>query len=84
MKYRGGGGGGGGGGGVLLLVIFVLGKLPYPHCFLWNQIQIPKLKLSHLVKMDVCILFAKNAQIDAAHFVMCFHSYALFQHERMA
>ena len=27
-----------------------------------------KLKLLHLVKMDVCILFATNAQIDAAHF----------------
>ena len=28
----------------------------------------PKLKLLNLVKMDVCILFATNAQIDAAHF----------------
>ena len=69
---------------LLLLVIFVLGKLPYPHCFLWNKIQMPKLKLLHLAKMDVCILFATNSQIDAAHSHMCFHSYALFQHERMA
>ena len=30
---------------LLLLVIFVLGKLPYPHCFLWNKIQMPKLKV---------------------------------------
>ena len=52
---------------LLLLVIFVKGKLPYPHCFLWNKIQMPKLKLLHLVKMDVCILFATNLQIDAAH-----------------
>ena len=28
----------------------------------------PKLKLLHLVKMDVCILFATNAQIDTAYF----------------
>ena len=41
--YRGRGGGGGGGGGLLLLVIFVLGKLPYPHCFLWNKIQMLKM-----------------------------------------
>ena len=27
----------------------------------------PKLMLLHLVKMDVCILFAANAQTDAAH-----------------
>ena len=53
---------------LLLLVIFVLGKLPYPHCFLWNKIQMPKLKLLHLVKMDVCISFATNAKIKAAHF----------------
>ena len=32
----------------------------------------PKLKLSHLVKMDVCILFATNAQIDAAHYCNVF------------
>ena len=32
----------------------------------------PKLKLLHLVKMDVCILFATNAQIDAAHFCHVF------------
>ena len=44
----------------------------------------PKLKLLLLVKMDVCILFATNAQIDAAHFCNVFYSYALFQHERMA
>ena len=53
-------------------VIFVLGKLPYPHYFLWNRIQMPKLKLLHLVKMDVCILFASNAQIDDAHFCNVF------------
>ena len=53
---------------LLLLVIFVLGKLPYPHCFLWNKIQMPKLKLFHLVKMDVRMHFiCSNAQIDAAH-----------------
>ena len=57
---------------LLLLVIFVLGKLPHPHCFLWNKIQMPKLKLLHLVKMDECILFATNAQIDAAHFCNVF------------
>ena len=33
--------------GVLLLVIFVLGKLPYSHCYLWNKIQMSKLKLLH-------------------------------------
>ena len=32
----------------------------------------PKLKLLHLVKMDLCILFATNAQIDAAHFCNVF------------
>ena len=55
-------------------MIFVLEKLPYPHCFLWNKIQMPKVKLLHLVKMDVCILFATNAQIDhdAAHFCYVF------------
>ena len=58
--------------GLLLLVIFVLGKLPYPHCFLRNKIQMPKLKLLHLVKTDLCILFATNAQIDAAHFCNVF------------
>ena len=68
---------------LLLLVIFVLGKLPYPHCFLWNKIQMPKLKLLHLVKMDVCILFATNAQIDAAHICNVFSPLPLFQHERM-
>ena len=57
---------------LLLLVIIVLGKLPYPHCFLWNKIQMSKLKFLHLVKMDVCILFATNAQIDAAHFCNVF------------
>ena len=57
---------------LLLLVIFALGKLSFPHCFLWNKIQMPKLKLLHLVKMDVCILFATNAQIDAAHFCNVF------------
>ena len=31
----------------------------------------PKLKMLHL-KMDVCILFATNAQIDAAHFCNVF------------
>ena len=62
----------GGGWVLLLLVIFVLVKLPYPHCFLWNKIQMPKLKLLHLVKLDVCILFATNAQIDAAHFCNVF------------
>ena len=54
---------------LLLLVIFVLGKLPYPHCFLWNNIQMPKLKLFHLVKMDVCILFATNAQRTSDSFL---------------
>ena len=57
---------------LLLLVIFVLGKLPYPHCFLWNKIQMPKLKLLHLVNMDVCISFATNAKINAAHFCNVF------------
>ena len=51
---------------------FVLGKLPYSHCFLWNKIQMPKLKLLHIVKMDVCFLFATNAQIDDAHFCNVF------------
>ena len=46
--------------------------MPYPHCFLWNKIQMPKLKLLHFVKMDVCILFATNVQIDAAHFCNVF------------
>ena len=55
-----------------LLVIFVLEKLPYPHCFLWNKIQMPKLKLLHLVEMDVCILFSTKAQIDAAHYCNVF------------
>ena len=50
----------------------VLGKLPYPHCFLWNKIQMPKLKLLHLVIIDVCISFATKAQIDAAHFCYVF------------
>ena len=54
------------------MVIFVLGKLPYPHCFLWNKVQMPKLKLLYLVKMDICILFATNAKIDAAHFCNVF------------
>ena len=57
---------------LLLLVIFVLEKMPYPHCFLWNKIQMPELKLLHIVKMDVCILFATNAHIDAAHFCNVF------------
>ena len=32
----------------------------------------PKSKLLHLVKMDVCILFATNAKTDAAHFCNVF------------
>ena len=32
----------------------------------------PQIKLLHLVKMDVCILFATNAQINAAHFCNVF------------
>ena len=55
-----------------MLVIFVLGKLPYPDSFQWNKIQMPKLKVLHIVKMDVCILFATNAQIDDAHFFNVF------------
>ena len=53
---------------------FCFGEIAlYPHCFLWNKIQMPKLKMLHLVKMDVCILFATNAQIDATHFCNVFH-----------
>ena len=51
---------------------FVLEKMTYPHCFLWNKIQMSKLKLLHLVKMDVCISFATNTQIDVAHFCNVF------------
>ena len=58
--------------GVTFVGDFCLGKLPYPRCFLWNKIQMPKSKLLHLVKMDVCILFATNVQIDAAHFCNVF------------
>ena len=63
---------------------FVLGKLPYSHCFLWNKIQMPKLKLLHKVKMDVCFYLQQMHKLMTLIFVMCFHSYALFQHERMA
>ena len=58
--------------GVTFVGDFCFGELPYPHCFLWNKIQMPKLKLLHLVKMEVGILFATNAQIDATHFCHVF------------
>ena len=62
---------------------FCFGKIALSSLYSVEKNQMPKLKL-HLVKMDLCILFATNAQIDAVTFVMCFNSYALFQHERMA
>ena len=51
---------------------FCFGKIASSSLFLWNKIQMPKLKLLHLVKMDDCILFATKAQIDAAHFCNVF------------
>ena len=64
--------------------VFVLVKLPYPHCYLWNKIQMPTLKLLREVKMDSCFIFAATAQLMPLTFIMCFHSNDLFQRERMA
>ena len=56
--------------GVAFVGDFCLGKIALSS--LWNKIKMPKLKMLHLVKMDVCILFATNVQIDAAHFCNVF------------
>ena len=69
---------------LLLLVIFALGKLPYPHCVLWNKIQMPNLKMLHLVKWMYAFYLQQMHKLMPLTFVMCFNSYALFQHERMA
>ena len=53
--------------------LFKCGVCAYTSRFKQNvRRQMPKLKLLHLVKMDVCILFATNVQIDAAHFCNVF------------
>ena len=70
--------------GVTFVGDFCLGKIVLYSLFLWNKIQMPKLKLLHLVKMDVCIFLQQMYKLMPLTFVMCFHSYALFQHERMA
>ena len=60
--------------GILLLVIFVLRKLPYPHCYLWNKIKMPTIKL--LKKWMHVFNLQQIHKLVPLSFVMCFHSNA--------